>query len=93
VGPLDAIWHLSNFFASAVGLGLFSAVMAKLAWRHDLKSVPLRRLCLWGVGAAAAASLGGLVAFGRDGKMATYALMVLACALGLWWSGFVSPRR
>jgi len=30
----------------------------------------------------------GLWAFGRDGKMATYAAMVLACALGLWWSGF-----
>lgn len=93
MGPLDALWHLSNFFASAVGLGLISAVTAKLAWRRELASVPLGRLCLWGVGAAASASLGGLVAFGRDGKMATYALMVLACALGLWWSGFVSSRR
>jgi hypothetical protein len=28
------------------------------------------------------------VVFGRDGRMATYAAMVLGAALGLWWVGF-----
>jgi hypothetical protein len=36
----------------------------------------------------AAASALGLVAFEHDGKMATYAAMVVACALALWWRGF-----
>jgi hypothetical protein len=35
------------------------------------------------------AGVAGLVAFGRDGRMATYGGMVLACALALWWAGFV----
>jgi hypothetical protein len=35
----------------------------------------------------------GLAWFGRDGKMATYAGMVLACALTLWWRGFGPGRR
>ena len=48
------------------------------------------------------ASLGGtpaleaptaVLTFGRDGRMFSYALMVLAAALALWWAGFVRPRR
>ena len=31
----------------------------------------------------------GLVFFGRDGMMTTYAGMVLASALALLWAGFV----
>ena len=38
------------------------------------------------------ATVAGLVLFGRDGKMATYAGMVCACALTLWWRGF-GPGR
>ena len=30
-----------------------------------------------------------LYTLGRDGKMATYGAMVLACATSLWWTGFV----
>jgi hypothetical protein len=37
--------------------------------------------------------VGGLLLFGRDGRMATYALMVLFSALALGWAAFVSPRR
>jgi len=33
--------------------------------------------------------VGGLVVFGRDGRMATYGLLVAATALALWWRGFV----
>jgi hypothetical protein len=29
--------------------------------------------------------LGGLWFFGHDGKMATYAALVLACASSQWW--------
>ena len=32
MGPLDALWHLLNFFAPALGVGLITAVLARLVW-------------------------------------------------------------
>jgi hypothetical protein len=92
LGPLDALWHLLNFFAPAVGVGVIASALAKLLWRRDLKAVAWRRLSAWAIGAGALASVAGLVVFTRDGKMTTYAAMVVACALGLWWAGFASKR-
>lgn len=88
MGPLDLFWHLFNLFA--VGL-LFAGVAtagAKLIWRRALATVAWRRLLLATGGAAAAVTLAGLLAFGRDGRMATYALMVVAVAAALGWAGF-----
>ncbi|WP_374675965.1 hypothetical protein [Ideonella sp.] len=90
MGPLDALWHLLNFFAPAVGVGLLAAGLAKLAWWRALKAVPYWRLARWATGAGALALAVGLVVFGRDGKMATYGLLVAATAGVLWWHG---PRR
>lgn len=92
LGPLDALWHVANFFAPAIGVALLSASIAKLLWRRELKPVPWKRLAGWAAAASAAVLLGGLVLFGRDGKMATYGAMVLACAAALWWSGFAARR-
>jgi hypothetical protein len=89
MGPLDALWHLANFFAPAVGVALFTTLLAKLLWRRDLAAVSWGRLLAWSGGAAAFALLGGLVAFGRDGRMTTYGALVAAVALALWWVGFV----
>jgi hypothetical protein len=86
--PADAFWHLTNFFAPAVVLGAIAASAAKLIWRRELRPVRLLRLWSWAAAAAALASIGGLLAFERDGRMATYGAMVVACAAGLWWSGF-----
>ena len=91
MGPLDALWHLLNFLAPAVGLGLLSAGLAKLVWRHTLKAVGWRRLAGWACAGAAVALVTGLVLFGRDGRMSTYLTMVLSTALSLWWAGF-GPR-
>jgi len=38
-------------------------------------------------------SIAGLVAFGRDGRMATYAAMVTASAVALWWAAFRTGGR
>jgi hypothetical protein len=92
LGPLDALWHLLNFFAPAVGVGAIASALAKLLWRRDLKAVAWRRLSAWAISAGALALVAGLVVFTRDGKMTTYAAMVMACALGLWWAGFASRR-
>jgi len=52
--------------------------MARVAWW---------RLGAIGSGFAALALVGGLVAFAHDGRIVTYAAMVLATALSLWWFG------
>lgn len=92
VGPVDVFWHLTNFFAPALGLGMISAGFAKLLWWRALKSVGWARLAAWAAGVSVLVSIAGLVVFGHDGKMATYAAMVAGCGLSLWVVGF-GPRR
>ena len=65
----------------------------KLLWLRELKSVSWGRLALHVFLTCALVSIVGLVAFGHDGKMVTYAAMVAVCALTLWWSGFASRSR
>ena len=82
---LDLLWHLLDFAAAALLLGVISATVAKCLWRGQLRTTPW--LQLGGVAAAASllACIAGLIITGRDGKMVTYAAMVLACAASLWW--------
>ncbi|MEO8835414.1 MAG: hypothetical protein ABI364_01600 [Caldimonas sp.] len=89
----DAFWHLTNFFAPALVVGGLAAGLTRLIWRRELASPRFVRLWIWASSAAAAASAGGLVVFGHDGEMATYAAMVLLCAAALWWAGFRTRRR
>ena len=93
MAPLDALWHLANLFTPALALGALAAALAKLAWRRELASVPWKRLAVPACAACAAVTLAGLALLGRDGRMATYAAMVVACALTLWWQGFGPGRR
>ena len=93
MGPLDALWHLLNFVAPAFGLGAIAAGFCKLSWRAELAHVSWRRLSAWACAASLAALMGGLIISGRDGRMSTYALMVLACAAALAWAGFGRAPR
>ena len=93
MSPLGAIWHLLNFFAPALGVGLLAPSFAKLLWRRELKGVSWKRLTIWATLCCAGVLVAGLVVFGHDGKMATYAAMVGACALTVWWVGFGPMRR
>lgn len=90
----DAFWHLTNFFAPAVVLGAFAAALAKLFWRRELGGAGVFRLWAWASTGAAAVSVAGLAWFGQDGRIATYAAMVLTCAAAIWWAGFrrATPR-
>jgi hypothetical protein len=90
---LGGLWHLLNFVAPAAGIGLIASSLAMLLWFHQLKGVSWLRLWCWSTGWAVAVCTGGLIFFGRDGKMATYSAMVLACATTLWWIGFGPGRR
>jgi hypothetical protein len=82
---IDFFWHLANLFAVSVLLGGVTAAGAKLLWRRALVSVSLPRLAATVGAAAALVTLAGLVVFGRDGRMATYGLMVLATTAVLAW--------
>ena len=93
LGPVDTFWYVMNFFGPAIGLALIAPSLAKLLWRKALKGARWIRLSAWVFGACAAVAIAGLVVFGHDGKMATYAAMVVVCALTLWWAGFVSKSR
>lgn len=89
---LDAFWHLLNFFAPALGVGLFTPTMAKVLWRRGLKTASWWRLSMWATGASAISLVLGLAHFGHDGWMATYGAMLLACASTVWIVGF-APHR
>lgn len=93
MGPLDAFGHLLNLFLPAVMLAGLAAALAKVVWRSGLKPVSWWRLAAPAAVACAAVTLAGLVWAGQDGRMVTYAAMVLACALALWWRGFGPGRR
>lgn len=88
LSPLDLLWHALNLIFPAAAMGLIAALLAKLLWRQELRGVPSARLALGAGSAVLFASLGGLLMAGRDGRMATYGAMVLACALGLWWAAW-----
>jgi len=89
---IGALWHVLNFGAPPVFIGLAASLMARLAWRRDLAGVPVFRLWQWSAGLAFIAAVAALVFFGRDGKVAGYTAMVLASAAGLWWAGFGSRK-
>jgi hypothetical protein len=88
MGPLDALWHALNFLLPGLAVAAVAASLAKLVWRRELAAVPWHRLALWAALAGVAALVAGLVLFGRDGKMVTYAAVVMCAAAALWWAGF-----
>jgi Na+-translocating ferredoxin:NAD+ oxidoreductase RnfE subunit len=93
MSPIDALWHLLGLFLPALATGALVAGAAKGLWRTNLRGSAWSRLALWSASAGSLALLGGLVVFGRDGRMLSYAAMLAAAALALWWAGFVRPRR
>jgi hypothetical protein len=88
MGVLDLTWHLANLFAVPLLMGLIAAALAKLFWRQALARVRWHRLAWAAAAATCLTTLVGLLVFGRDGRMATYAVMVVACATALWWAGW-----
>lgn len=93
VGFFDGLLHLLNFFAPALGVGLLTATLVKLVWRQALRGTSWGRLAMAGCTACGLALLVGLLFFGRDGKMATYGLMLLLCTLSIGWFGLRRATR
>ena len=83
-----AFWHVVNLLAPGLGVALIAAAATKLLWHAELRPVGLLRLWGWAALVCVGVTLAGLMIFGRDGRMATYAAMVAGCALALWVVGF-----
>lgn len=86
MGPLDLLNHLLNFAAPALVVGLLLALLAPLLYRKVPVAHSLRAQAAINFVAGLVALVAGLAFFGRDGKMASYAAMVLACAASQWWA-------
>lgn len=84
MGPLDLLLHLFGFVLPALVVGVLLAVFARILM-PKVPSAPV-----WWAQAAINSGVGvlvllaGLVVFGRDGKMATYAALVVAMASSQW---------
>jgi len=84
MGPLDFSLHLLGFLAPAFTLALTLPLAARWLLRPSARP-------FWQQGAAVFAAgalvlLAGLWWFGRDGKMATYAALVLATGTAQWFA-------
>ena len=86
MGPLDLLNHLLNFAAPALFVGLMLALLAPILYKKVPVAHGLRAQVAINFVAGLVALVGGLVFFGRDGKMLSYAAMVLACAASQWWA-------
>ena len=82
--PLNLFWHLANFVLPAVGVGALTAALCKLLWRRSLARTPWFTLAWQASAAGLAVLVAGLVITGHDGRMVTYAGLVVACALVPW---------
>lgn len=82
--PIDLSFHLLNFLAPALGVALLIVLFARLLIRNRASSVPLWKQVAVNFMACALALGIGLWFFGRDGKMASYAAMLLCGASSQW---------
>jgi hypothetical protein len=93
MGPLDLLVHLLSFLAPAVAVGLAVALAAPLLVAQQSG---LRR---WWAQAAinsvagALVLVAGLAWWGVDGKMATYAALVVVIATSQWLFGRARRER
>jgi hypothetical protein len=79
--------HILNFLLPAVAMALLVPTLARLVWWKSLASAGWwRQVRVAGMGNVAVLVL-GLIVLGRDGAMWTYAGLVLASALAVWWTG------
>ena len=82
---LDLFWHIANFMLPAIGVGALSAALCKLFWRKSLARFSWLTLTWQASVAGLAVLVAGLVITGHDGRMITYAGLVIACAAVPWF--------
>ena len=84
MGPIDFSIHLLSFFAPAFVVAIVVALAGRVVLSHNKPPgrwwLPLVLNFL----AGGAVLVAGLVLFGRDGKMLTYAAMLVCIASTQW---------
>ncbi|WP_366138809.1 hypothetical protein [uncultured Rhodoferax sp.] len=86
MGPLDLLNHLLNFAGPALLLACVLAFLAPVLMRSKAPARTRFAQAAINFIAGLLALLAGLVFFGRDGKMLSYAALVLAVASSQWWA-------
>ncbi len=86
MGPLDLLNHLLNFAAPALAVGLVLAFLAPVFMKNKALARTRSAQAAINFVVGVLALLAGLLFFGRDGKMASYAALVLATATSQWWA-------
>jgi hypothetical protein len=89
MGPFDLLNHLLNFVAPALFVGTLLALLGPVFIRNRPAAPELYAQAAINSGAGAIALAAGLWFFGRDGKMASYGAMLLACAFSQGFQGFL----
>jgi hypothetical protein len=84
LSPLHLINTLANFAAPALVVALLCAILPRILMRKGSRASHFFRCAAINCVAGLAALLAGLWYFGNDGKMATYAALVLAVASSQW---------
>ena len=83
MGPLDILNHTLNFMAPAAAVALLLVLCGRLFGAQGTGMALWRQFALvFAVGLLVLA--GGLAVLGRDGKMLTYAALVVATATCQW---------
>ena len=76
--------HLLAFFLPALALALGLVLASRLIWSDLAKAAGWRGALAINFLVGGAVLAAGLVLTGADGRMATYAALVLACATSQW---------
>jgi hypothetical protein len=85
MGILDALVHALNFALPAWGVAMLGTALVRLVFRSAASRVQLARVIAVS-GLAGTVALGaGLFLWERDGRMATYGLLIGAEAAVWWW--------
>jgi hypothetical protein len=84
MGTNDFLSHLAGFLAPAAFLALALPVASRVALRRDSRQAPLWLQAALVFVAGALLLAAGLWWFGRDGKVATYAALVIVTASTQW---------
>ena len=84
MGPLDALYHALNFMAPAAALAVLLVLGGRLIRSKAALALSWRAQVAINFVVGCAVLVAGLVVLGRDGKMLTYAALVLGCATCQW---------
>lgn len=84
MGPFDLLNHLLNFMTPAFFIAVVLALAGRAFMRKSAGTPALWKQMALSFGAGVLVLFAGLLLTGRDGKMLTYAALVVCCASVQW---------